>query len=81
MSYRGSLTACLDHMATLFKQNRFTYLAITHCKAGKYYTLLTPEELDHRLDLPAGERDRLVIFTSLNELTILKSTTQQDMFN
>lgn len=50
MSYRNSFSKCIDAMGTLFSQERYSLLHLLHNPAGKYYTVLTPIELENKFN-------------------------------
>jgi len=81
MSYRASLSKCIEMMAYQFQQANYDLLHITCSERGKYYTLMTTEELKIAeqdghfytarmiCSVTPGE---LKIFTRNNQLTLFK---------
>lgn len=79
MANRNSLKGCLHTMATLFAQDRHTSLVITCNPQGKYYTLLTPAELQKQKENPNKRDYRVVLHVSKSELSQLLKTPQQSL--
>jgi len=80
VSTRSSLKGCLHTMATLFKQNRYDRLIITCNPAGKYYTLVTPGEVEENVQNVQNREFRVVLNITKGELTSLLKTPQTDLF-
>lgn len=76
MSHRDSLKGCLRHMAALFKQQPYDLLSIVHNREGKYYTLLTEDELVAYQQRHIAQRVRLVCTLSQKELRAFTHSDQ-----
>lgn len=80
MRFRGSLKQCIDAVSALFTQQSLTMLSIICSPRGKYYFVLTEEELlDYNMRDKSNEM-RLVFRGSPRELLTFARTVQPDLF-
>ena len=80
MSSRASLRKCVETMSTLFAQGRYTTMAIIANDPGKYYTLLTPDELETKTARARPGHDRLILHCTKGELESILKSEQQNLF-
>jgi len=81
MSTRGSLTQLIKSMASLFKQQRYPQLAIIHNSRGKYYTLVTMDELSNLPNSDNKDGARLVLCVTPKELRQIYEHDQITLFD
>ena len=81
MSYRNSFSKCVSAMSVLFAQNRYEILNIIHKELGKYYILMTPEEVVAHFKSPLNIDDRIVLTITNKELRLLHEYKQKDLFS
>ena len=80
MSHRASLKGCVNLMGVLFAQERYDKLAIIANDAGKYYTLLTPGELEVKTRRSRLGADRLILHCTRGEFRSIIHNAQTNMF-
>jgi hypothetical protein len=81
MSHRGSFSNCVSAMSILFSQNRYEILHVVQKEAGKYYILMTNEELESHKQTPSNLLDRVVLSITNKELRLLHEYKQKDLFS
>ncbi len=75
MSYRGSLTQCIDMLGSMYGANETQWISIIQVPRGKYYKIMTDGELEiAELDPNDGD-SRLVFRGTLKELKIFQTPT------
>ena len=80
MPYRGSLRRCVDMMFSQFSQGNYERLAVICNPTGKYYTLLTMQELQTQAKkIEYGERNLCLVLTK-QELNSMFKSPQSNMF-
>lgn len=80
MAYRSSLTRCVAMMHHQFNQGNYHTLSIIHNETGKYYTLVTDDELLALQPDDGKTKARLVCRLSQRELHTLCTDPNLDIF-
>lgn len=75
MSYRGSLTQCIDLLGNLFATKAYPLLSILVVPKGKYYKVMTDEELQIAEANPEDGDSRIVFRGTLKELSKFQTPT------
>lgn len=80
MAYRSSLTNCIAMMHHQFKLGNYAVLSIIHNERGKYYTLMTDDELADKQPDASPDGDRLLLRATKKELHTICRSPNLDMF-
>lgn len=80
MLVRGSLKRCIEGAAVHFALGNQILLAIIRCDRGKYYTLLTDDELMKWNDRPVKKDMRLTFRGTKGELSQFARIAPPDLF-
>jgi len=81
MIRRGSLKQCIAAAIDRYKADQWAILAILANEAGKYYTLLTAQELHDEEDSRLTAKHRLLFHGSKKEFMAFVNSDQRDLFN
>lgn len=80
MNHRGSLRAVILFAAAQLDQGNYEFYGILHNPRGKYYTALSPTELDEKPINNENDHMRLVFLGSKKELATFCKYEQTDLF-
>lgn len=80
MSYRGSLRQCILYCAEQLDAGHYEFYGILHNPKGKYYTGLSPTELDEKPINNENDHMRLVFLGTKKELASFCKFEQRDLF-
>ncbi len=74
MSYRNSLTKCIDMIGQMYSSGIYKHLSILQVPGGKYYKIMTDADLEVSESKPEEQNCRLVFRGTFRELaTFLKA--------
>lgn len=79
MAYRNSLKRCIQMMAYQLNVGNYERMSIVSNTAGKYYTLMTDEELLTDQNQPTTHRSHLVARLTRRELRQFANETQSTL--
>ncbi len=80
MSFRDSLRKCILYVAEQLDKGHYEFYGIMHNPRGKYYTALSPTELDEKEPTKETEHLRLVFLGTKKELATFCNYEQTDLF-
>jgi len=80
MSFRGTLTECLNRIGFMYKSNSCSMPYILANDTGHYYVLLTEAETPEYLNRPDSAQFRLVLRCSLSEMRKIQSPSNLSLF-
>jgi hypothetical protein len=80
MSNRGSLRQVILYVAEQLDKGHYEFYGIMHNPKGKYYTALSPTELDEKDPDKTTEHLRLVFLGTKKELATFCKYEQRDLF-
>lgn len=80
MTYRGSLRQCVNMVAYQLKQGNHAELVIKANPAGKYYSVITLEELHSDIPGANWHQQRTVFHGTMRELMTIHTLGQTDLF-
>lgn len=80
MRFRGSLRKCIEVLPTLYRDKGLPMLSIICAPRGKYYFVLTEEELLDYNTRDKSNEMRLVFRGTERELQTFSRYTQTDLF-
>ncbi len=78
--FRGSLKQCIENIQTMFSQNAYQMLSIVVNPTGKYYTVMTEDNLTKYNDRHISDKTRLVARLTPRELAQFAKTVLPDLF-
>lgn len=79
-TYRGSLKQCIAVCQSHFAQGYSGLLAIIKNPSGKYYSAVSPSELERKHTGEDGGNQRLVFYGTARELATFYSADQIELF-
>jgi hypothetical protein len=80
MLVRGSLKKCIKTLEYQLTDGGHKQLSIVHCPRGKYYTVLTEDELLDYNNRPVSDQMRLLWRGTLGELKQFARLAPPDLF-
>jgi hypothetical protein len=80
MLTRGSLTHCRDALALLFADKGHRMLSIVHNPSGKYYSVLSEDDLRRYNERQVSDYTRLVCRLTRHEYMLFRRPPQTDLF-
>lgn len=80
MKNRGSLRDCILYVAEQLSQGHYTFFGIMHNPKGKYYTAMTPTELEDKPINNENSHLRLVFLGTKKELATFCKYEQRELF-
>lgn len=80
MSQRGSLRQCIIYIAEQLDKGHYEFFGILHNPKGKYYTALSPTELEDKPINNENEHMRLVFLGTKKELATFCKYEQREIF-
>jgi len=80
MSFRDSLRKCILYCAEQLDKGHYEYYAIMHNPKGKYYTALSPTELDEKPINEENSHLRLLFLGTKKELATFCKYEQIELF-
>ena len=80
MSERGSLRQCIIYCAEQLDRGNYEFFGILHNPKGKYYTALSPTELDDKPINNENDHMRLVFLGTKKELATFCKYEQIELF-
>lgn len=81
MAARGSLTYCKDKMLAYWQSGAPGFLSIVANNTGKYYTVMTDDQLATKTESASATGQRLLFRGTFREMKILCKTPQRDLFS
>lgn len=81
MSYRGSLSQCINQLGLFWSTSQEQFCSILCHVAAKYYTVATDDELDNPIYKPETGDVRLVFRGTRRELAAFMKHPQLDLIN